>query len=76
MGRRIELESLPMIYLHTRKEGILPKHPGVYRAEKRRKELSRQKKQEERRQRRLYKGDATSSEAPEGKPGEVKPGSP
>jgi len=31
MGRRIELESLPMIYLHTRKEGILPKHLGVYR---------------------------------------------
>jgi hypothetical protein len=54
-----------MIYLHTRKEGILPKHPGVYRAEKRRKELSRQKKQEERRQRR-FKGDATPSEAPRG----------
>ncbi len=44
------------------KEGILPKYLGVYKAEKRRKEISRQKKQEERRQRRLQKEDRSPSE--------------
>jgi hypothetical protein len=39
----------------------LPKHAGVYKGEKRRKELSRQKKQEERRQRRLNRGEQPSS---------------
>jgi hypothetical protein len=45
------------------KEGILPKRAGAFKGEKRQKELSRQKKQQEKRQRRLHKGDGTSSEA-------------
>ena len=40
----------------------MPRHAGSYKGEKRRKELSRQKKQEERRQRRLHKGDRTSTD--------------
>jgi hypothetical protein len=35
----------------------LPKHAGAYKSTKRRKELSRLKKQEEKRQRRLKKTD-------------------
>jgi hypothetical protein len=46
----------------VKKEGILAKRPGVYKGEKRRKELSRQKKQEERRQRRFHKGESASSD--------------
>ncbi len=34
----------------------MPKHAGAYKGEKRRRELSRQKKQEEKRQRRFKKG--------------------
>jgi hypothetical protein len=45
------------------KEGILPKRPGAYKSEKRRKELSRQKKQEERRERKFQKGDRAPSDA-------------
>jgi hypothetical protein len=45
------------------KEGILPKRAGAYKGEKRRKELSRQQKQEAKRLRRFQKGDGTSSEA-------------
>jgi hypothetical protein len=53
-----------MIVLRPRtKEGILPKRPGAYRSEKRRKELSRQKKQDERRERKLHKGDRAPSDA-------------
>jgi hypothetical protein len=54
-----------MLYILFRpraKEGILPKHAGAYRGEKRRKELSRNKKQEERRQRKFHKGDHTPSD--------------
>jgi hypothetical protein len=40
----------------------MPKHAGAYKGEKRRKELSRQKKQEERRKRRFHKGDPTPAE--------------
>ena len=36
---------------------------GAYKGEKRQKELSRQKKQEEKRQRRLQKGEGASSDA-------------
>jgi hypothetical protein len=43
------------------KGGILPKRRGIYKSEKRRKELSRQKKQEERRQRKFHKGDRAPS---------------
>jgi len=41
----------------------MPKHAGAYKGEKRRKELARQKKQEERRQRRFHKGDRSPAEA-------------
>lgn len=41
----------------------MPKRAGAYKGEKRRKELSRQKKQEEKRQQRFQKGDGTSSDA-------------
>jgi len=40
----------------------LPKHAGAYKGEKRRKELARQKKQEERRQRRFHSEDHAPSE--------------
>ena len=40
--------------------------PGAYKSEKRRKELSRLKKQEEKRQRRLSKADVQSAEKTEG----------
>ena len=54
----------------------MPKRPGVYRGEKRRKELSRQKKQEERRQRRFHKGDRTPSDAEKVEQEEPKPANP
>jgi hypothetical protein len=60
---RIGILFLFVIYFFWNKEGILPKRPGAYKGEKRQKELSRQKKQEERRQRRFHKGDRTSSDA-------------
>jgi len=40
----------------------MPKHAGAYKGEKRRKELARQKKQEERRQRRFHKGDPSPAD--------------
>jgi hypothetical protein len=40
----------------------MPRHAGAYKGEKRRKELNRQKKQEERRQRRFHKGDPSPAE--------------
>ena len=59
-----------------KREGILPKHAGAYKGEKRRKELSRQKKQDERRQRRLHKGDRTPSDAEKVEQEETKPVNP
>jgi hypothetical protein len=55
-----------------KKEGILPKRAGAYKGEKRQKELSRQKKQEGKRQRRFHKGDNTPSEAEQLMPEEAK----
>ncbi len=40
----------------------MAKRAGTFRSEKRRKEISRQKKQEEKRQRRLSKGDSTQKD--------------
>jgi hypothetical protein len=40
----------------------LPRHAGVYKGEKRRKELTRHKKQEERRQRRFHKENQPSAD--------------
>jgi len=40
----------------------MPKHAGAYKGEKRRKELARQKRQEERRQRRFHKGDRSPAD--------------
>jgi hypothetical protein len=40
------------------------KHPGMYRGDKRRKELDRLKKQEEKRQRRLQKKDGEEKGPP------------
>jgi len=54
----------------------LTKHAGAYKGEKRRKELSRQKKQEERRQRRLHKGDHTPSDTEKVDQEETKPANP
>jgi hypothetical protein len=58
---RIAILFLFVIYWYE-KEGILAKRAGIYKGEKRRKELSRLKKQEERRQRRIHKGERTSSD--------------
>jgi hypothetical protein len=55
-----------------KKEGILPKRAGAYKGEKRQKELSRQKKQEGKRQRRFHKGEGTPSEAEQLMPEEAK----
>jgi hypothetical protein len=65
-----------VIYSFRNKEDILPRHTGAYKAEKRRKELSRQKKQEERRQRRFHKGDLTASDAERAEQEEKKAGNP
>ena len=54
----------------------MPKHAGAYKGEKRRKELSRQKKQEERRQRRFHKGDRTPSDTEKVEQEEAKPADP
>jgi hypothetical protein len=43
---------------HKPKEVTLAKRAGAFKSEKRRKEMSRQKKQEEKRQRRFSKGDS------------------
>jgi hypothetical protein len=58
------------------KEGTLPKHAGAYKGEKRRKEVARQKKQEERRLRRLHKDDRTPSDAEKVEQEETKPADP
>jgi hypothetical protein len=58
------------------KEGILSKRPGAYKGEKRRKELARQKKQEERRQRRFQSGDHAPSENEKEVQDENKPANP
>jgi len=54
----------------------LPKHAGAYKGEKRRKEVARQKKQEERRLRRLHKDDRTPSDAEKVEQEETKPADP
>jgi hypothetical protein len=64
------------IYLFKLKEGVLPKHAGAYKGEKRRKELSRQKKQEERRGRRFQKRDRTPSDTETVEQEETKPSNP
>jgi hypothetical protein len=48
--------------------GILAKRSGMYKSDKRKKELMRQKKQEMKRQKRLSKGDATAVETEEAVP--------
>jgi hypothetical protein len=68
-----------MIYILFRsegEEGILPKHAGAYKGEKRRKELARQKKQEERRQRRFHSGNHAPSENEKEVQDEKKPANP
>jgi hypothetical protein len=64
-----------VIYLGLRRY-ILPQRAPAYKGEKRRKELSRQKKQEERRQRRFHKGDRAPSEAKKVEEEETKPANP
>ena len=59
-----------------KKKGILAKRAGVYKGEKRRKELSRQKKQEERRQRKFSKGDHPPSDAEKVEQEETQPANP
>ena len=54
----------------------MQKRAGAYKGEKRKKELSRQKKQEERRQRRFHKGDRTSSDVEKVEQEEIKPTDP
>ena len=54
----------------------MPKRPGAYRSEKRRKEITRQKKQEERRQRKLQKGERTPSDAEKVEQEETQPDNP
>jgi len=44
----------------------MPRHTGAYRGDKRRKEIARQKKQEEKRQRRISKGKDSENPAIEG----------
>jgi len=54
----------------------MSKHGGVYKGEKRRKELSRQKSQEEKRQRRLHKGDRNPPDTEKVEQEETKPANP
>ena len=54
----------------------MPKRAQAYKGEKRRKELSRQEKQEERRQRRFHKGDRAPLEAKKVEEEETKPANP
>jgi len=63
-------------YFVKAKEVPLPKRPGAYRSEKRRKEITRQKKQEERRQRKLQKGERTPSDAEKVEQEESQPDNP
>jgi hypothetical protein len=68
---------LSMVYFFPMaKEGQLSKHTGSYKGEKRRKELSRQKKQEERRQRRFHKGDPTPTGTEKVEQKEIEPTNP
>ena len=60
---RIGILFLSVVYFLWNREVIVAKRAGVHKAEKRRKELARQKKQEERRQRRFHKGDRPSPDA-------------
>jgi hypothetical protein len=62
-----------VIYFFSNKEVVLAKHAGAYKSEKRRKELSRIKKQEERRQRRFHKEDRPASDAEKVEQEEPKP---
>jgi len=55
-----------IMFYPTTKEGTLAKHAGAYKSEKRRKEVSRQKKREEKLQRRLHKGLDTKPEGEQG----------
>ena len=50
----------------------MPKRAGLYKGERRRKELSRQKKQEDKRQRRFQKGEGTPSDGENVLPEETK----
>jgi hypothetical protein len=54
----------------------LPKRTGAYKSEKRRKEVTRQKKQEQRRQRKLDKGESTPSDAEKVEQEETQPANP
>jgi len=54
----------------------LPKRAGAYKGAKRLRELSRQKKQEEKRQRRFHKGERTPPEAEKVEQEETKPANP
>jgi hypothetical protein len=74
--KRIGILFLFVIYFVNKREAILAKRAGVYKGEKRRKEVSRQKKQEERRQRRFHKGDPTSSNVEKSGQEETKPDTP
>jgi|MudIll2142460700_1097286.scaffolds.fasta_scaffold07656_6 hypothetical protein len=51
-----------IMFYQTSKEGTLAKRAGAYKSEKRRKEVSRQKKREEKLQRKLHKGLDTKPE--------------
>ena len=73
---RIGILFFFVIYFFWNKEGILPKRAGAYKGEKRRKELSRQKKQEERRGRRFQKKDQTPSDTETVEQEETKPANP
>ncbi|MBI5968508.1 MAG: hypothetical protein HY882_11730 [Deltaproteobacteria bacterium] len=54
----------------------MPKRAGAYKGQRRLKELSRQKKQEEKRQRRFHKADRTSLDAEKVEQEETKPANP
>ncbi len=54
----------------------MPKHGGAYKGEKRRKELSRQKTQQEKRKRRFDKGDQPPSDSEKVEQEETKPANP
>ncbi len=54
----------------------MPKRAGAFKGEKRQKELSRLKRQEEKRQRRFHKGEGTSSETEKLMPEEAEKANP
>jgi hypothetical protein len=64
------------ILIREAEEGTMPKHPGAYKGQKRRKELSRLEKQEERRQKRFHKGDRSPSDTEKVEQEETKPANP